>query len=513
MQVVGYIRVSTDDQAQNGFSLPYQKQMLENYCKINGHELITIFEEDYSAKDFDRPTFNKLVEYLKVNRGRVDLLLFTKWDRFSRNQEGALGMIRRLQKLGVMVSAVEQPLDLSIPDNKLMLAMYLAIPEVENDKNSQRTTDGMHRGNKEGCWMGTAPFGYSNWRNTDGKSTLQPNASAVVVKAAFDMYSQGIYSMEEVRKALVKDGMKLTKNAFNSMLRNVVYTGRVLVKAHKQEAEDIVIGLHEPIISSETFDEVQAIIGGKKKKKLISSVRSEIMPLRNRLTCPICNKNLTGSGSKGRNGIHYYYHCTTGCGFRCRVDKANDAFENLLNSFSFREEVVRLYHAVLNDVFKEKHHDRAETEKSIDQEIESIERRLENVFDKFSDDQIDQQEYSAAKKRYGDKLTELFMKKANFGAEDKNAQRFLKYGLSLLTDLRRYYVEAPLPVKQKIIGSIFPEKLVFDKVEYRTTKMNEFISLLTNSSNGLGVLKKEKADISVGLSCLAPPSGLEPETL
>ncbi len=66
-------------------------------------------------------------------------------------------MIKYLDKLGIKVESVEQPLDLSIPDNKMLLALYLTAPEIENDKNSIRTTEASRRAKLEGCWMGTAP--------------------------------------------------------------------------------------------------------------------------------------------------------------------------------------------------------------------------------------------------------------------------------------------------------------------------------------------------------------------
>lgn len=69
-----------------------------------------------------------------------------------------------------------------------------------------------------------------------------------------------------------------------------------------------------------------------------------------------------------------------------------------------------------------------------------------------------------------------------------------------------------MEVKQKLVGSIFPEKLAFSGKKYRTTRMNELLVLLTSNINGLGGLKKEKADIYTGLSNWAPPLGLEPRT-
>src|SRR6202012_356728 len=104
---------------------------------------------------------------LKKRRGQTDFVLFTKWDRFSRNAGDAYGIINLLRKLEVEPQAIEQPLDLSVPENKMMLAFYLAAPEVENDRRALNVFHGMSGAKKEGRWMATAPYGYEN-KSTEG---------------------------------------------------------------------------------------------------------------------------------------------------------------------------------------------------------------------------------------------------------------------------------------------------------------------------------------------------------
>jgi len=115
-----YIRVSTDEQADKGYSLLHQEDRLRKYCELQNIEVMALFKEDYSAKTFHRPEFTKLLEFLKKNKSVADLLLFTKWDRFSRNAGDAYSMINTLDKNGIEPQAIEQPLDLTIPENKIM---------------------------------------------------------------------------------------------------------------------------------------------------------------------------------------------------------------------------------------------------------------------------------------------------------------------------------------------------------------------------------------------------------
>ena len=151
-----YIRVSTDEQADKGYSQRSQEEMLRKYCDINNITIRKVMFEDHSAKTFIRPEWKEYLLELRKQKGKSDLVLFLKWDRFSRNAGDAYQMINTLWKLDVEPQAIEQPLDLSIPENKMMLAFYLAAPEVENDRRALNVIHGMRRARKEGRYMGLA---------------------------------------------------------------------------------------------------------------------------------------------------------------------------------------------------------------------------------------------------------------------------------------------------------------------------------------------------------------------
>lgn len=96
---------------------------------------------------------------------------------------------------------------------------------------------------------------------------------------------------------------------------------------------------------------------------------------------------------------------------------------------------------------------------------------------------------------------------------ESNFLRYLKFSVPFLTNLDYYYKNADLRLKQFIIGSIFPEKLYYSNSTYRTSKLNEVLNLITNAGKDAMDLRNKKAPKNQGLSNVAPPSGLEPETL
>lgn len=202
-----YIRVSTDEQADKGYSQRSQEEVLRRYCEVNSIRIRKIIYEDHSAKTFNRPEWTKLLATLKKHRGQSDLVLFTKWDRFSRNAPDAYQMINHLRQLDIEPQAIEQPLDLSIPENKMMLAIYLTSGEVENDRRALNVFFGMRRARKEGRYMGAAPIGYLNKTAENGRKYIAPeDGQAEIVRWAFEAIAKCTYNTEQVWRMAVKKG-------------------------------------------------------------------------------------------------------------------------------------------------------------------------------------------------------------------------------------------------------------------------------------------------------------------
>lgn len=130
------------------------------------------YEEDHSAKTFNRPQWKKLKSNCKKSYQTIDMIIFTKWDRFSRNAIEAHLEIDWFKEKGIEIYSVDNPFDFSLPESKITLAVYLTLSEIENDKISIRVKEGLRKASEEGCWAGGAPYGYSNYRTSDNKSMI-----------------------------------------------------------------------------------------------------------------------------------------------------------------------------------------------------------------------------------------------------------------------------------------------------------------------------------------------------
>jgi len=339
-----YIRVSTEDQKDKGYSQRDQEERLRKYCQTNLITINRVYIEDCSAKTFNRPQWNLLLTGLRKKKSQVTQLLFTKWDRFSRNTSDAYMMINALKTLGVKPYAVEQPLDLSVPENKMMLAFYLAVPEVENDRRSLNVFFGMRRAKKEGRWMGSAPIGYVNKTSETGIKFIAPDPQyAVVMRESFEELAKGQLAVNEIWRMAKSKGLNRGKNQFWVSMRNPVYCGKIFIPKYLDEEAVIVQGNHEAIISVDLFNEVQDVLDGRKKHNHLKISSPEMLPLRGFMICPACGKNLSGSPSKGKYKSYFYYHCVSPCRFRVNAAKANQAFEKGLANFKPIEGMLEIY--------------------------------------------------------------------------------------------------------------------------------------------------------------------------
>lgn len=509
-----YTRVSTDDQADRGYSLGHQEDQLRKYCELKQIEIVEHYQDDASAKTFNRPEFQRAVDFVRKNKRQVNLLLFIKWDRFSRNISEAYKMIDSLIRLGVECNAIEQLLDLSVPENKLLLAIYLATPEIENDRRSMNTRAGMRKAMREGRWVSAPPKGYKMGRDEKLRPLMYPTVDAPLIKEGFELYSTGLYTKCEVRKMLEKKGFKMCKSQFFATLRNPLYYGKIFIPAYKDEEKILVNGLHQPIIDEELFHRCQRIEQGTKKNMSKPNAKNAMLPLRGHLLCKECGSILTGSGSLGNGGKYFYYHCQHGCKERFRADDAHVTFVSYISTFKVMPEIASLYLAIMEDVCIADEGNRKNEFQKLDGEIAELKNKLIKTDDLFIAGDLEKDSHKRMKNHYQSEMWALQERKRDIeGMDTSFFNQYMKWGFSLLINLPEYYQNATLEIKQKMVSSIFPEKLVFANGAYRTNRTNEVLSLLCSNDKGFSEKEIGQEVISNNLPTQAPRAGLEPATL
>lgn len=510
-----YTRVSTDEQ-NDGYSPADQKERLIKYCDQHGIEIVAFYHDDESGKTFDRPEWHNIITYIKKNKGAVDLLLFIKWDRFSRNVAEAYIAIRDLRKYGIEPQAIEQPLNFEIPESKIMLAVYLAAPEVDNDRRALNIFHGIRRGKKEGRWLGGCPRGYKNARDANNKPIVIPEGGKQeeLVKEAFASFSSGLYPIEDLRRTMNKKGLKCSRQAFWLLLRNRMYIGKVFVPAYKDEIGVWVEGQHEGIIEESVFYRVQEVLKGRKRNVPTknSKIRDEL-PLRGYLMCPQCERTLTGSASTGRHGNKFfYYHCSNGCKERQKAGEVNQQFLNLLQGFKINPETIELYGNIIKQSLKENNKSVEEALLDVIKDIGKQRQRMQNARTLMLDGEITPDDYRSIKQDSEILLNDLRIKEILLNGGNENYDKQIDFCIKLLKNIDNVYRNASTEGKQYIIGSIFPERLVFEKNKYRTPKLNTVVSLICFNNKPYKGDKKEKHAKTGVFSKGVGPLGIEPST-
>ena len=511
-----YVRVSTDEQKKKGYSLPEQEDRLIRHCEQNNIEIKGIYREDYSAKNFNRPQWTKLLEVVKKRKDKKPIhILFIKWDRFSRNIEYAYQMIGILRGVNVQAMAIDQPIDFSIPESTVMLAVYLSIPEAENGRRAKNTADGMRRAKKQGRWVSTAPRGYQNLSRPDGTKYIAPKyPDADIMIWAFEELAKGILATEQVRKKANSMGLKCERNNFWKLVRNPVYYGKIIVPPTEDEEMELADGQHEPLISKSLFYDVQTVLNGNKRPVATKAVSPEKLPLRGFLECPNCHRMLTGSASKGRSEKYYYYHCTHGkCRCRFKAEKVNQYFVDHLMDYHLLPKAGQLFKDVILDLYANSNQVDLDERKGLNIQIELQESMLSSARRKLMNDEIDAEDFKIIKSECNEKLRELEARLSEMPTKTESLrtiENLLDIVVEQYSNIYEHYCENGVSEQRRLIGSMYPKNLCFDGTKHRTAYVNEPLEVIMLVNKELKGIKKGEKFTFKNLSPLVARRGIEP---
>ena len=516
--VIIYCRVSSDEQAC-GSSLEVQEERLVRECERKGYNIIDIPHwEDESGKTFvKRPIMTNILKYIKKHNHEVDMLLCLRWNRFSRIVSQGTHVVEDLKDIyHVEVNAIEEHIDYSSSSWPQLLGFYIGQAQSDNISRSKATKDGIHGTLENGRWPNRAPRGYLNKHTTDEKGhvidkyvDVDPAVGPAISKVFIEI-AKGVEAPCYIRRKLCPN---IPESTFLEMIRNPFYKGKILVPEFNGKPEHFVNGVHPALIDEETFDKVQDILDGKRKQtpKLTKAINPDLY-LRRFLICPICGHALTGSESKGNGGKYAYYHCChDGKHLRKRADEVNEGFARYVSCLTPNEEVLSLYKMVLSDVRNEQGREARDKVEDLQKEVRRIEEMQNTLDDKLCTRKISDEDFSRISQRYGKQINELkqqieIMKNPNRA----NIEPKLSYSISLLNNMEGFFRDAPVKVKIKLLGSIFPEKIEFDGKKYRTNGYNKVLDLIYQQTNELRESKKVDGERFSSFPASVPRAGVEP---
>lgn len=254
-----YIRVSTDAQFEEGYSVDAQKEMLAAYCKTKQISSYQFYiDGGFTGSNIERPEMQRLMN--DVRDGRISHVIVYKLDRLSRSQKDTLYLIEDVFNPNqVDFVSLNENMDTSTPIGRAMLGIMSAFAQLERETIRERTRMGMKERVKNGYWMGGGriPFGYDYDRE---QGILIPNEDAKTVKKIYDLYLQG-YSPERIAHLA---GLKYERLAIQILTRK---TNAGFICYNGEEYP----GRHEPIISLETYEKAMALMKERSVKRFTDS--------------------------------------------------------------------------------------------------------------------------------------------------------------------------------------------------------------------------------------------------
>jgi site-specific DNA recombinase len=159
MKAIGYVRVSTEKQADFGVSLEAQSEKVRAMAVVQGAELAEIIvDAGESAKSLNRPGMTRLLSL--VDAGAVDSVIIAKLDRLTRSVKDLAELLERFNRRGVSLVSVAESLDTGTAAGRLVLNIMTAVSQWEREAIGERTRDAMHHKRANGERLGTVPFGY-----------------------------------------------------------------------------------------------------------------------------------------------------------------------------------------------------------------------------------------------------------------------------------------------------------------------------------------------------------------
>jgi site-specific DNA recombinase len=293
------------------------------------------------------------------------------------------------------------------------------------------------------------------------------------------------------------------------VIRNPVYCGKIYVGKFKEEESKWVKGQHEGLITESLFYQVQDTLDGK-KRIYVTKKRTQDFPMRGFLICPSCGKLLTGSSSQGRSKKYFYYHCILPCKARFQTDFTHDLFTKELKKFIPRPGMMEVYGEVIARLYHSQNKGQREDLKSIRLELEQLNTRLVKARNRLIDDELDATDYKAVKAECDNRISQLESRLFSAGSSETHIEALLAKALENLSHLEQLWEDASAERKRLIIGSIFPEKLVFDGNRFQTARLNEGARLIYTLNKSFSGNEKGQKTEKTALSNSVTRIGFKP---
>ena len=336
-----YVRVSTDDQRDNGYSIDSQLRMIKEYCEKNEYNIVDVYNDaGHSGKDLMRPEMQRLLKDIKSKK--IDKLVAIKVDRLTRNNYDGFWLLNYCEEHDVKIELILEPYDVSTANGEMIFGMNLGFGQRERKEIGARTKRAMEEMVLERIHPSKAPYGYIRNKET-GHLEVEP-IEAEVVKEIFELCKQGnstrgIATIMKDNNAYLKQ-WKWKSDRVYKILTNSIYIGIFEYGKYKRKPQDIlrVENYCEPIIDEVTWNATRKVLVKNKH----SNYGEYIHLFSGLVKCPICSEIMSSSESfkypNGKQKVYYHLRCKnhncSGFGLHYNTEKIETKLKQVLEELT-----------------------------------------------------------------------------------------------------------------------------------------------------------------------------------
>lgn len=415
MQTAIYARVSTEEQASEGFSIHAQKDKLTKYAELNDWDIVDYYVDDgISGKNLtERPEVSRLIK--DVESGKITNVLVYKLDRLTRSVKDLIYLIELFDKNNCTFNSQTEKIDTSNAVGRMFVKIIGIFAEFERENLAERVSFGYEQKTKEGNYTNcNGVFGYDY---IIGKGKLKVNnEEAKYVKRIYDWYINGDSMLKIAGKMKefnvpTKRGGKWNQSTIASILTNPLYIGNVRYGTNKKNGFEVVGKNITPLICKDLFYSVQELIQKRRKFKT-KKYSSDDTYYFKVLKCSKCGGKLHARQQIQSNKKYITYQCNGRNNHSCDAKgfshyKMEEAFLKYLDTvedFEYNDEVLDEKCESIEE----------EDIKKIEEEISKLKRKQYETTELFSSDDIDYDTFKQIKNVIDKKLEILYKELDNF---------------------------------------------------------------------------------------------------
>ncbi len=470
MKAVVYLRVSTKEQAEEGYSIAAQQEACTRYVRDKGWDLVDVFSDrGESARTVDRPQFQLLLRRIQEDGG-IRFLVVHKLDRLARSIRDYAAVRDLLDRAGVQLVSVTEGLE-ATASGKMVEGMLAVVAEWYSNNLSTEIRKGQAQKLREGAWPNLAPIGYRNIRldpspgQRRGRAAIVPAEQAPLIREAFELYATGNWALTSLAEEMYRRGLRnrqggrVSRSRLHKMLSNPAYVGKIPWKGTVYE------GTHEPIVPAEVYELVQERLAAHGRSR--ERQRRHTHFLKGLLRCGACGERLLYNVVKGRNRRDFaYFACASHFNARRSCGEPYvpaRALERAVEDLYWEIRLPRGLRARLERILEEEviagERHRAQETRFVARRLDRLANERERLLDLYLAGDIDRETFRERKEQIENEVAELEARTADQSAKLGQARELVALALKLARNCHASYGKAS-PETKKLWNQAFFENVV-----------------------------------------------------